>query len=94
VRAFARLTDVLSGAPYDCCMVLLMMLASEQHAERIELVLGGCRRDELRRAAVRACVRRAGPGEWRIREERFRPTMVSRAGSVRLWEGRFEMARS
>jgi hypothetical protein len=70
-----------------------MVLAAEQRDGRVRLVLGGCRRDELRRAACQACVRSFGAGEWRVCEERFRPTMVSRTGSVRLWEGRFELAR-
>ena len=75
-------------------MVRLMVLAVEQRGNRVGLVLGGCRRDELRSAAVRVCAHRFGAGEWRVSEESFRPTMVSRSGSVRLWEGRFELVDS
>ncbi len=57
-------------------------------------MLGGLRRDELRRAAVRVCVKRYGAGAWRVDRESFRPTMVGRTGSVRLWQGRFELERS
>ena len=71
-----------------------MVLVAEQRDDRVGLVLGGCGRDELRRAAVRVCARRFGPSDWRVSEESFRPTMVSRTGSVRLWEGRFELVRS
>jgi hypothetical protein len=71
-----------------------MVLAAEQKDERVRLVLGGCRRDELRRAAVDVCARRYGAGEWHVAEESFRPTMVRLTGSVRLWEGRFELTRS
>jgi len=74
-------------------MVSLMVVAVEQRRDRVGVVLGGCRRDELRRAAVRVCGERFGAGEWRVCDESFRPTMVSRAGSVRLWEGRFELER-
>jgi hypothetical protein len=70
-----------------------MVLGVDRREDRVELVLGGCRRDELRRAAVRACTRRFGAGDWRVRGEEFRPAMVSRGGSVRLWEGRFELER-
>lgn len=75
-------------------MVLLMVVASERHDDRVGLVLEGCRRDELRREAVRVCVRRFGAGEWQVSEESFRPTVLSHAGSVRLWQGRFELVRS
>lgn len=71
-----------------------MVLAVEQRDEGIGLVLGGCRRDELRRAALRVCVTRFGAGEWSVAGESFRPAMVSRSGCVRLWEGRFELVRS
>ena len=70
-----------------------MVLALEERGGVVDAVLAGCRRDELRRAAARACARRFGAGEWRVCEEHFRPTMVTRAGSVRLWEGRFELER-
>lgn len=71
-----------------------MLVAVEERAGRVAVVLAGCRRDELRRAATRVCAKRFGAGEWCVCEERFRPTMLSRAGSVRLWEGRFELERS
>jgi hypothetical protein len=74
-------------------MVLLMVVAVERHDDRVRLVLGGCRRDELRGAALRVCVRRFGAGEWRVSEESFRPSVLSHTGSVRLWEGRFELIR-
>lgn len=74
-------------------MVSLMVLAVQEHDGCVDLVLGGCRRDELRRAAVRFCTQRFGAGPWRVCGERFRPAMVSRGGSVRLWEGRFELDR-
>jgi hypothetical protein len=70
-----------------------MVVAVEQRRDRVDIVVGGCRRDELRRAAVRACGKRFGPGEWRVCEEHFRPTLLTHAGSVRLWEGRFELER-
>jgi hypothetical protein len=75
-------------------MVRLMLVAVEQRDERVGVVLGGCRRDELRQAAVRVCAKRFGGGDWCVCEERFSPTMVSRTGSVRLWEARFELERS
>jgi hypothetical protein len=75
-------------------MVRLMVLAAQRNDDRADIVLGGCRRDELRRAAVRVCAQRFGPGDWRVCGESFRPTMVARTGSVRLWEGRFELMRS
>jgi hypothetical protein len=71
-----------------------MVLVAEQRDDKVALVIGGCRRDELRRAAVRVCAGRFGGGDWRVSEESFRPTMMSRTGSVRLWEGRFELVRS
>jgi hypothetical protein len=71
-----------------------MIVATSRADERVGVVLAGCRRDELRRAALRTCARRFGAGEWRVCEEDFRPTMVSRTGAVRLWEGRFELERS
>lgn len=75
-------------------MVFLMVIAAERHADRVGLVLGGCRRDGLRRAAVRVCAERFGTGEWHVSDETYRPAMRGRNGSVRLWEGRFELTRS
>ncbi len=75
-------------------MVALMVISVDQHGERVALTLGGCRRDELRSAALRLCARRFGPSDWHIADERFRPTMTSRTGAVRLWEGRFEVTHS
>jgi hypothetical protein len=68
-----------------------MLVAAERHEGRVELTLGGCRRDELRDAAIRLCGKRYGEGSWRICDEQFCPLMVSRTGSVRLWEGHFEL---
>jgi hypothetical protein len=72
----------------------MVIAAARKGDERVDLVVSGCRRDDLRRCALRECTRRFGAGEWCVCEERFRPAMVSRAGSVRLWEGRFELTRS
>ncbi len=69
-----------------------MLIAAERHDDdRVCLVLGGCRRDELRHAALCSCEKRFGAGGWRVCDEQFRPAMVSRTGTVRLWEGRFEL---
>ena len=81
------------GRPYSFCMVGLMVVAVEEQDGRVGVVLAGCRRDELRRAAGRVCAKRFGAGEWRVCPECFQPRMVSRSGSVRLWEGRFELER-
>lgn len=70
-----------------------MQPVAERHGDRVEIVLCGCARDDLRRACLGVCARRFGEGGWRVCEERFRPRMVSRAGRVRLWEGRFELER-
>src|SRR6185437_5588794 len=43
-------------------MVSLMVVAVEQRRDRVGVVLGGCRRDELRRAAVRVCGERSPVG--------------------------------
>ena len=75
-------------------MVALMVLLAEQRDDRVELILGGCHRDDLRKAALEVCERRFGAGAWRVSGEHFRPTMVRNTGSVRLWEGRFELTRS
>ena len=75
-------------------MVRLMVGAVEQRRGRVDIVVGGVRRDDLRRAALRVCGERFGAGEWHVCEEHFRPTMLSRAGGVRLWEGRFGLERS
>ena len=71
-----------------------MLMAVERHEDRVDVVLCGCARDELRQACLRVCAKRFGDGQWRVCEERFRPAMVRRTGSVRLWEARLELERS
>jgi hypothetical protein len=71
-----------------------MVVSIQQHDNLVGVVLAGCERDQLRRAAFRLCTKRFGAREWRLREESFRPAMVSGGGRVRLWEGYFELEPS
>jgi hypothetical protein len=49
---------------------------------------------DLRRCVNRDCLASMGETGWQIVGETIVPRMVSLGGRVRLWEGRFEVARS
>ena len=75
-------------------MVRLMTVLVRQLGDRAAITAYGSRRTDLRLAAVRACRRKCGDGNWRICDESFCPYMTSSAGRVRLWQGQFELERS
>ncbi len=76
------------GPPY-------MATVADQSAEHREtVVVRGFSAQDLRRCVNRDCRASMGETGWQIVGETIVPRMVSLGGRVRLWEGRFEVARS
>ena len=72
------------GPPY-------MGLTRTAECQDTIVVCGFCPRD-LRRCAEGEC-RRLGKADWQVVGETISPKMVTLGGRVRLWEGRYEVAR-
>jgi len=63
--------------------------------DRASVLVRGFSPADLRRRAARDCARAFGADAgWRFTQEEIVPCMVSIGGRVRLYEGRFEAARS
>lgn len=62
--------------------------------DRVAITAYGSRRTDLRDAALRACQRKCGNGNWHICNESFCPYMTSSGGRVRLWQAQFELERN
>lgn len=75
-------------------MVSLMTVLVRELDDRVAITAYGSRRTDLRRAAISACHRKCGEGNWQICNEAFCPYMTSRGGRVRLWQGQFELERN
>lgn len=65
----------------------------EREENRVEVVLLGLARNEMRRRALSECRSALGDQGVELHGEAFRPRLVSISGRVRLWEGSFEGVR-
>jgi hypothetical protein len=69
--------------------------ALDLSGDRASVLVRGFRPADLRRRAARDCRQVFGADTgWRFTQEEIVPCMVSIGGRVRLYEGRFEAARS
>jgi hypothetical protein len=80
---------VVYGLPY---MMLDVLNVSD---DRASVLIRGFSPADLRRRAARDCKQAFGSDAgWRFTQEEIVPCLVSIGGRVRLYEGRFEAARS
>ena len=71
----------------------MVVVASPARASRT-IVVRGFSPTELRRQAEKKCRAAFGDDAWRITGESFTPCVQSLGGHVRLYEGRFNAART